>query len=252
MEGDIIANGAKVHYKTTGEGQDVMLLHGWGCNIDTFKYLQSNLEKKYRVTAIDFPGFGKSPEPTTVWGVEDYTRCIEEFVKIYGLKSPIFLGHSFGGRVAILLSSRNDVKKIILTDSAGVKPQSTKISVSRIFSKAKKISAKIIGEKATEKLVKPFANSLASEDYKNATVMMKEILKKVVDEDLTHVMPNIKASTLLIWGANDTATPLSDAKIMEKLIPDAGLVVFPNCGHFSFLENPGYYQTIVENFLQSK
>ena len=250
MENFATINDIKVNYKTTGEGQDVLLLHGWGCSLEIWKTLQSQLEQKYRVTSIDFPGFGKSDEPKSVWGVEEYTQCTEQLIETLGLKNPVLIGHSFGGRVSILLSSRNDyVKKIILTDAAGVKPQNTKISVSRIFSKMKKLSTKIIGESATEKLVRPFANSLASEDYKNASGMMKEILKKVVDEDLQHVMPNIKASTLLIWGEKDTATPVSDAKIMESLIPDAGLVVFPGCTHYSFLENPGYYFTIVDNFL---
>ena len=250
MENFVTINDIKVNYKTTGEGQDVLLLHGWGCSLEIWKTLQSQLEQKYRVTSIDFPGFGKSDEPKSVWGVEEYTQCTEKLIEALNLKNPVLIGHSFGGRVSILLSSRNDyVKKVILTDAAGVKPQNTKISVSRVFSKMKKLSTKIIGEKATEKLVKPFANSLASEDYKNASGMMKEILKKVVDEDLQHVMPNIKASTLLIWGEKDTATPVSDAKIMEKLIPDSGLVVFPGCTHYSFLENPGYYFTIVDNFL---
>jgi len=252
MENQIIINDIKINYKITGEGQDVLLLHGWGCSLEIWKTLQSQLEKKFRVTSIDFPGFGKSDEPKVVWGVEEYTRCTEQLIEKLGLKNPVLIGHSFGGRVSILLSSRNEyVKKVILTDSAGVKPQNTKISVSRVFSKMKKLSTKIIGEKMTEKLVKPFANSLASEDYKNASGMMKEILKKVVDEDLQSEMPKIKASTLLIWGEKDTATPVSDAKIMEKLIPDSGLVVFPGCTHYSFLENPNYYYTIVENFLNA-
>ena len=252
MENFVTINDIKVNYKTTGEGQDVLLLHGWGCSLDIWKTLQSQLEQKYRVTSIDFPGFGKSDEPKTVWGVEEYTQCTEKLIEALNLKDPVLIGHSFGGRVSILLASRNaNIKKIILTDAAGVKPQNTKISVSRVFSKMKKLSTKIIGEKATEKLVKPFANSLASEDYKNASGMMKEILKKVVDEDLQHVMPNIKASTLLIWGEKDTATPVSDAQIMAKLIPDSGLVIFPGCTHYSFLENPGYYYTIVDNFLSA-
>lgn len=252
MENFVTINDIKINYKTTGEGQDVLLLHGWGCSLEIWKTLQSQLEQKYRVTSIDFPGFGKSDEPKTVWGVEEYTQCTEKLIETLNLKNPVLIGHSFGGRVSILLSSRNDyVKKVILTDAAGIKPQNTKISVSRVFSKMKKLSTKIIGEKATEKLVKPFANSLASEDYKNASGMMKEILKKVVDEDLQHVMPNIKASTLLIWGEKDTATPVSDAKIMESLIPDTGLIVFPGCTHYSFLENPGYYYTIVDNFLNA-
>jgi len=250
MENTVLINDIKVNYKTTGEGNDVLLLHGWGCSLEIWKTLQSQLETKFRVTSIDFPGFGKSDEPKEVWGVEEYTQCTELLIKKLGLKDPILIGHSFGGRVSILLASRNsNIKKVVLTDSAGVKPQNTKISVSRVFSKMKKMSTKIIGEKMTEKLVRPFANSLASEDYKNASGIMKEILKKVVDEDLQSEMPKIKASTLLIWGENDTATPVSDAKIMEKLIPDSGLVVFKGCTHYSFLENPGYYFTVVDNFL---
>jgi pimeloyl-ACP methyl ester carboxylesterase len=252
MEQYTVANGLKVNYKQTGNGKDVLLLHGWGCSVEIWKTLQSQLENNYRVTSIDFPGFGKSEEPKEVWGVEDYTRCTEELIQNLGLQNPTLIGHSFGGRVSILLSSRNSyVSKVILTDSAGVKPHNTKISVSRVFSKIKKITTKVIGESATEKLVKPFVNSLASADYKNASGIMKEILKKVIDEDLQSEMPKIKAPVLLIWGQNDTATPVSDAKIMESLIPDAGLVVFPNCTHYSFLENPNYYYTIVDNFLKS-
>ena len=252
MENIIKANGVNVHYKTTGEGSDVLLLHGWGCSLDIWKTIQAGLEKNHRVTSIDFPGFGQSQEPAEVWGVEQYTRCTEELIEQLGLQNPTLIGHSFGGRVSILLASRNNyVSKVILTDAAGVKPKSTKISVSRIFSKLKKVTAKVIGEAATEKLVRPFANSLASEDYKNASGMMKEILKKVIDEDLQHVMPSIKAPTLLIWGANDTATPVADAQIMEKLIPDAGLVVMPGCTHFAFLENPQFFLTVADNFLKS-
>ena len=179
MENIITANGVNVHYKTTGEGSDVLLLHGWGCSLDIWKTIQAGLEKNHRVTSIDFPGFGQSQEPAEVWGVEQYTRCTEQLIEQLGLQNPTLIGHSFGGRVSILLASRNSyVSKVILTDAAGVKPQSTKISVSRIFSKLKKVTAKVIGEAATEKLVKPFVNSLASEDYKNASGMMKEILKK--------------------------------------------------------------------------
>lgn len=252
MENTVNCKGLNINYKTTGSGKDVLLLHGWGCSLDIWKTLQAQLEKEYRVTSIDFPGFGKSQEPPYAWGVDEYTQCTEELISKLGLKDPVLVGHSFGGRVSILLASRNhNIYKVILTDAAGVKPQNTKISVSRVFSKMKKLSTKIIGEKATEKLVRPFANSLASEDYKNASGIMKEVLKVVVEEDLQSEMPKIKASTLLIWGANDTATPVSDAKIMEKLIPDAGLVVFPGCTHYSFLENPNYYYTIVDNFLKA-
>ena len=79
--------------------------------------------------------------------------------------------------------------------------------------------------------------------------MMRRILSKVVNEDLSDRLSLIKAPTLLIWGENDTATPLKDAKKMEQLIPDAGLVSFPGCGHYSFLDNPGQFAAVLRSFL---
>ncbi len=82
--------------------------------------------------------------------------------------------------------------------------------------------------------------------------MMRAILSKVVNEDLKHLMPLISAPTLLIWGENDTATPIGDAKIMEQLIPGSGLVSFPGCGHYSFLDNPVQFAAVLRSFLKSK
>ena len=62
-------------------------------------------------------------------------------------------------------------------------------------------------------------------------------------------MTDIKATTLLVWGKNDTATPMRDAEIMEKLIPNAGLVAFDGAGHYSFLENMQGFQAVLKNFL---
>ena len=79
---------------------------------------------------------------------------------------------------------------------------------------------------------------------------MRAILSKVVNEDLKYCMPKITAPTLLIWGENDTATPLRDAQIMEKLIPDVGLVSFPGCGHYSFLDNPFQFAAVLRSFIK--
>ena len=80
---------------------------------------------------------------------------------------------------------------------------------------------------------------------------MRAILSKCVNEDLCSVMPSIKAPTLLIWGENDTATPMRDARIIERLVPGAGLVSFPGCGHYSFLDNPVQFAAVLNSFLQS-
>jgi pimeloyl-ACP methyl ester carboxylesterase len=95
-------------------------------------------------------------------------------------------------------------------------------------------------------------NSFGSDDYRNATPIMRETLVKLVNEDLKEYLPNIKAPTLLIWGELDTATPITDGEIMEKLIPDAGLVRVKDCTHYVFLEASAYVNKIIYTFLSGK
>ena len=101
-------------------------MHGWGCNHTTLASVERiALECGYRVINVDFPGFGDSEEPDDVWGVEQYTRVVEQLVRNLRITSPALLGHSFGGRVGILYASRNEVSKMILVDAAGIKPTRT-------------------------------------------------------------------------------------------------------------------------------
>ena len=109
----------------------------------------------------------------------------------------------------------------------------------------------IYGKEGAQKRIDAMRAKRGSSDYNNASPMMRNILSKVVNEDLKHCMPKIQAPTLLVWGENDTATPLADAKIMERLIPNAGLVSFPGCGHYSFLDNPLQFAAVLRSFLKS-
>lgn len=256
MEKDIEINNVRLHYNETGvnEGCPILLLHGWGCSHKTLSSIEKILNHKMHVYNIDLPGFGQSSEPDEIWGVEEYTSMIEEFIKKLNISNPILLGHSFGGRISILYASRNETSKIILTDAAGVKPKrSVKYYCKVYFYKMlKHILPLIFGTKKGNILLDKYRGKSGSSDYNQASPVMRAILSKCVNEDLQHVMPSIKASTLLIWGENDTATPLSDAHIMEKLIPDAGLVCFPNCGHYSFLDNPVGYKAVINEFLKEE
>ena len=252
MEKNVTINGLNFHYTTQGSGSPIILMHGWGCNSTTLASIEKVAVENHTVYNIDFPGFGASQEPLEIWGVEKYTQFIEKFVKIEKIENPILLGHSFGGRVGILYSSRNKVKKLILVDAAGVKPQRKLKYYFKVYSfkLAKKIAPLIMGKEKGAKYIENMRGKRGSSDYNSASPMMRTILSKVVNEDLKHCMPKIKAPTLLIWGENDTATPLRDAKIMEKLIPEAGLVSFPGCGHYSFLDNPIQFAAVLRSFLK--
>lgn len=253
MDKDIILEGLRFHYTDSVVGKKtIILMHGWGCNHTTLASIENiALSCGYRVINVDFPGFGASQEPNDVWGVEMYTRLIEQLVGELGIKSPILLGHSFGGRVAILYGSRNDVEKMILVDSAGIKPKRSLKYYWKVYSfkTMKRIMYLMYGKENAERRLDRRRAKAGSSDYANASPMMRRILSKVVNEDLTDKLTKIKAPTLLIWGENDTATPLTDAKKMERLIPDAGLVSFPGCGHYSFLDNTGQFAAVLRSFL---
>lgn len=102
--------------------------------------------------------------------------------------------------------------------------------------------------KICPELIDEWKNRQGSEDYRNATPMMRQCMVKAVNEDLTELLSKIRQETLLIWGDMDTATPITDAKLMEERIPDAGLAVIPGTGHFCFLEKPGQFAGIMKSY----
>lgn len=244
-------NDIDIAYSVEGEGDAVVMLHGWGCDKSIWKRSVEMLQRHFRVVAIDFAGFGKSDEPKSVWGVEEYTRSVEALLRELGVTCPTLIGHSFGGRVSILYASRNEVKRVVLTDAAGVKPRRSfgyyrKVYTYKLLKWALPL---LIGDKKAQMLLDQRRAKSGSSDYNSATPMMRAILSKCVNEDLCGVMPRISAPVMLFWGDKDTATPISDAHRMAKLIPDAGLVVAEGAGHFAFLEQPELWHASLMNFL---
>ena len=102
----------------------------------------------------------------------------------------------------------------------------------------------------TENILKFISKRIGSKDYQNVSGVMRKTFVRIVNEDLKNLLPKIKPPTLLIWGENDQATPVSNGKLMERLIPDSGLVILRNAGHFSYLENLDEFLLITENFLK--
>lgn len=247
-------DGLNVAYEVSGNGpRPVILMHGWGCSSQTVKVLeQACADVSTTVYNIDLPGFGLSEEPLLPWSVYDYCSFIETFVSKVGITNPpVLVGHSFGGRIAIIYGSRNATDRLILVDAAGVKPRRGFKYYFKVYSfkTVRKVLPYIAGRERASAIIERYRSKAGSSDYRNSTPMMRAIMSLAVNEDLRYLMPSIKAPTLLIWGSNDTATPIGDAKMMEKLIPDAGLVSYDGCGHYSFLERPGQTAAVIASFL---
>ena len=231
-----------INYIQYGSGSDVVLLHGWGQNIAMMKPIGDRLQKNHRITILDFPGFGESEEPKTALTVYDYCEILEELLKKLKVKKPVIMGHSFGGRIAIIYASRNEVEKVVLFGSPCIRKEVKPSLKLRMLKSLKKIP----GINKLEGFAK---NHMGSRDYKYASEIMKKILVNVVNEDLSECAKKINVPTLLIWGDRDTEASVEDAKELEKIIPDAGLIVLPNSTHYAYLENLPQVINILNNFL---
>ena len=229
-----------VNYTQYGKGKDIVLLHGWGQNIQMMDPLGKNLCDKFRITILDFPGFGGSEIPNYAYTINDYTELLHEFLNSLGIDKPILIGHSFGGRIAISYASIYEVEKVVLFGSPFMVRLQTNLKTN-ILKKLKNI-------KFLNGVAEFMKNHMGSADYRQANGVMREILVNTVNTDLTENAKKIKVPTLLIWGENDSAVPVSEAQELEKLLIDGALIVLPGT-HYCYLENLGRVISILENFL---
>lgn len=250
---EIIIDGLKIEYTQTGNGPDVLLLHGWGSSFDVYRGIMTALENKCRLTALNFPGCGNSDTMESPWNLDDYCNLVVNFIEKTGLDNPILMGHSHGGRVALKLVATDTVKapKLVLLDSAGLIPKKTFKQKYRAksFKAIKRVLTLPVIKNYSEGLLNKARAHYGSADYNAAPEVLRKTLVSLVNTDLRDILPNISCPTLLIWGDKDTATPLADAKTIESLIPDAGLCVLEGTGHYSFCEKPYQAHAILNSFI---
>lgn len=254
-------NGAEICYRIEGEGENrVLILHGWGCSMKTMQPVADALKKDHRILLVDFPGHGESGRPPEPWGVPEFAETILELLKRLSFLPCAVISHSFGCRIAAWIESEHPgtFNKMIFTGAAGIKPKPSEESrkKSARYKKLKQYcktvqKIPIIG-KAAEGWEEKLRKKYGSRDYNALDEEMRKTFVKVISLDMTERYGRFRASTLLIWGDEDTETPLWMAREMEKRIPDAGLVILEGGTHFAFLEQVGRFNTISRQFLKEE
>jgi pimeloyl-ACP methyl ester carboxylesterase len=236
--------------EATGERAPVLVLHGWGASIEAVHPILAGLAPVARVHALDLPGFGESDPPPEAWGVQEYQRFVAAYMDAQAIATATIVGHSNGGRIAIRLAATEPerVDRLVLVDAAGIRPKRTLRWYRRVaMAKLGKHAARRLG-KPGERLRDALVAKAASADYA-AAGELQPTLVRLVNADLRAYLPEIRAPTLLIWGAEDTDTPPWMGREMERLIPDAGLVLLEGAGHFSYLDRPSQFARIVSHFV---
>ena len=255
LELDLYGETLHIHTIDEGSGDCILLLHGWGARGETYRCLIDMLSPYFRVLAPDMPGFGESQEPSFAYDTEHYAGFVEAFMKALSIPRATVMGHSHGGRTALFLASHPSadfsIEKLILIDSAGLirkKSFAQKCRIAR-FKIAKFFLGNALMKRLSPDALERLRRKNGSADYAAASPVMRRSMVKVIHDDLRPFLPKIKVPTLLLWGEADTDTPISHAAIMEKEIPDCGLVKIPDAGHFSFLTDPDLTRLVLYSFL---
>ncbi len=256
MEKTVFIDNLKINLRVVGQGEPILILHGWGSSIKSWLKVQEFLAKKgFKVFVFDLPGFGESTTPIRAWNIEDYSNFVLKLVKKLELSEFSLLGHSFGGRISIKFAQKHPekIKSLILCNSSGIKlelDQKTKMIYclsrlgntlfsKRLLSKFRKLARKV------------FYFFLRHKDYVKANKIMRKTLKLVISEDLLPELSEIKTRTLIIWGEKDDIVPLKAAYIFKEKIPNSELKVFPNVKHSPHREIPEELSVAIDGFLKT-
>lgn len=247
-------DGLVTNYRVAGKGKHVLLLHGWGGNSQSFSQLQALSEKHYKTVALDLPGFGETDFPPKPWGVEEYKNFVISFIRRLEMGRVCLVGHSFGGRIAILLAAGEPqlVERLVLISAAGIKRKTS--AQEKAVGFAASLGKRIMSLPLMYRLKRPvrdvFYKLIRRQDYYLAKGVMKETIKNVIVQDLREYLPQIKIKTLILWGDKDTITPLKDAYFMQKEIPDAALEIIKGGSHYLPRKNAKELFMHINRFLQ--
>ncbi len=234
----------------------IVILHGWGSTMSGQKYdvLKKLLEKDgHTVYAPDLPGFGENPLEKKSLIFEDYITFVHDFIaKKIKAKKVILLGHSFGGRIAIRFTRKYPqfVEKLILTGASGI-PQKPSVK-KQIFSMITKIARPIFSIPPFSwvyKIIRKFVyRSLGEMDYYKAG-SLTETFKNVYKVSIVTDLEDITTPTIIVWGENDTFTPLADGKLMHEKIKNSHLIVVSDATHKLPYEEPQAFVKEIKTFL---
>ncbi len=256
QSGKVEINGINIRESIIGDGAPALLVHGWGASIELLAPLVNRLSRLgYRCYSFDLPGFGESDEPPESFTIFDYAAFCLAYLDHHQLGAVNFFGHSLGGRIGLILGSDHSdrIRALALSNSAGIKaeaPLGARLRL-RAYQSARQSLVRIGAKSASESLREKYRRRFGSDDYRNASPIMRQTLIKVVNDDLLEYAKRVAVPTILLWGDKDEDTPLWMGHKLEKAIPDAALIVHAGAGHYAYLDFPDKTASIIDALYRS-
>jgi pimeloyl-ACP methyl ester carboxylesterase len=248
----VVVDGLMTNYVKTGKGKTILFLHGWGDTSKSFSKMIEQLQANYQILALDLPGFGGTQAPENAWGLQDYAKFIQDWLKKIDAKDLYaVVGHSYGGAAAIMAVGEDLVKadKLILLASAGIRNKNqARKSLLKIVAKAAKVPLRLLPANKRRQIRQKAYGAIGSD----LTLLphMELTFKRIIGEDVQPWAHKLKLPTLLVYGTRDKDTPTNDGKVLQQAIEGSRLEVI-DAGHFLHQEESQKVGGLVESFLDA-
>jgi len=260
---DVIAvGGLRISFARTGQGSAVVLLGGFvGGAEATWRHQIDTLSTDRTVVAWDAPGSGGSADPQDSFRLPDYADCLAEVIAVLNLESPVIVGLSFGGALALefFRRHRNQVSGLVLAGAyagwAGSLPPDSVQARLRMSLEASRLPPSefasallpsMFSINAAADRVAEFAADVASSFHPSG---FRAMARASAEADLRDVLPTVDVPTLILHGDQDVRAPRAVADALHAAIPKSSLTVLADVGHVSCVEAPERFTAEVQAFL---
>ncbi len=247
----VVINGILTRYEVAGTGRAVVLLHGWGDSLTTFQALAKELSPTYQVIVLDLPGFGQSQAPPEAWGLTEYAQFVSDFLKKIDIHSYAVVGHSNGGAIALrgLAQGTLQADKLVLLASSGIRgTYKGRALALRLVVKFGKLLASPLPARVKHRLRRKVYQTAGSDML--VAEHLQDTFKRIVTDDVRADAANLQLPTLLIYGSQDTATPVKFGQQLSEKIKGSRLEIVPDAGHFVHHDGAAQVTTLVKDFLK--
>ena len=250
----------------------LVMLHGYGGNLFTWRHWAPTLAKRSRVLLVDMKGFGRAPKPDDgAYRPADLAALVESLLQELDLNRVTLVGHSLGGGVALLTAlrlidrKRSCLARLVLVASAAY-PQRLPPFVA--FARRPRLSTavlRLVGahrvirmalrsivfdeHSVTEDMVVAYGDPLRTRDGLRAALDAGRVILPDDIDELSARFPEIRVPSLVMWGDHDRVVPISVGRRLAAALPHARLVVLERCGHLVPEERPDASLAALEAFL---
>jgi pimeloyl-ACP methyl ester carboxylesterase len=247
----VVVNSLLTEYSRLGKGKCLLVLHGWGDNSKGWHPMQTKLAEYFDVVIPDLPGFGGTEPPASAWSLNDYAAFVSSFVGKLKLHVYAVLAHSNGGAIAIrgIANGQLKTEKLILLDSAGIRNQyKGRTKLIRLITKTGKVMSAPLPSAAKKKLRRKVYKTVGSDML--VAEHLQETFKRVVTDDVQSDAAKLQLPTLIIYGEDDLAAPVSYGRLFHNLIAGSSFTVVSDAGHFVHIDKPNLVLESIKEFLK--